>query len=87
MEEPQTGWFILENPIKIDEFRGTPILGKPHIYPSRSSTIPVTIDATGPRLSQRQQRHRAAWHSSLAAWHRPGIVRCLGSPNFPTKIW
>ena len=29
--EPQNGWFIMENPIKMGWFGGTPIFGNPHI--------------------------------------------------------
>ena len=29
---PQNGWFIIENPIKMDEFGGTTIFGNTHIH-------------------------------------------------------
>ena len=28
---PIAGWYIKENPIKMDDFRGTPILGNHHV--------------------------------------------------------
>jgi hypothetical protein len=28
---PQNGWFIMEHPSKMDDLRGTPILGNLHI--------------------------------------------------------
>ena len=29
---PQNGWFIMENPIKMEQIRGTPIFGNTHIW-------------------------------------------------------
>ena len=43
---PQNGWFILEDPIKTDDFGGTTILGNPHI----DSCDSIFSTSSGPGL-------------------------------------
>ena len=70
MGDPQNGWFIGENPVKMGWFGGTPILGNPHICFSRvpqSSWEYPFAPATAPHLSQ-------------------GMPACASTTNFPFLV-
>ena len=51
---PQNGWFIMENPIKMDDLGGTTIFGNTHM-----SIIPTQLCRFHPRhIPEKQQKNR-----------------------------
>ena len=67
MELPPNGWFIRKNPIKMDDFGGTPIYGNPHMVliqsPCGLLEVPLSHE-TGQRFQQRTALNRRFTNAS-----------------------
>ena len=79
MGVPQNGWFIRGNPIKMDDFRGTPILGNLQIT-IKSPVVKLTLSCRG-MFFPGATRRRKVWRMYVA--NRP---LTLGFPKIGVPL-
>ena len=76
---PQTGWFIMENPIKTDDLGGTPIFGNTHFVSVKTTRLPLEIGR------RNRIKFTSPWPQHMPAMHASGPSQVGPAAAWPPR--